>query len=1072
MENRAAGGGGVRRVGEYVLLRQIGAGTYAQVWFGRHCTRGTEVALKEIPLGRLSRKLRESLLSEVDILRRIRHPNVIALHESIRDGGTIYLVLEYCRGGDLHSYLQKHKRVSETVAKHFIQQLASGLQMLRENNVVHRDLKPQNILLVANNENSLLKIADFGFAKFLEPSTLAETLCGSPLYMAPEVMQAQKYDAKLLSNILNTREIRFPSDCNLSHGCIDLCRKLLRINSVERLTVEEFVNHPFLTEHAPERTLSRTPSDIRDGFPFINSSPTRLSSQSSQEDCMPFPLDDEPTGQDENPVTESKSAIKPYGFATSRKLDKISGQSPSKHASPVSKYIRENISSPSSQHLDHPRRIKEKKSDEGHNPKGGYPEDSPIIDSLEFVDQEYVFVSGPHPEGSSSMNDSRQRSMPSKFDNSSFSPPKLTAVSAPRPIHGAAINRQLSGGTGSLDSHCSPVSGTSQGSTDLNDAMDQPPSDCLTRIRLLEQYASTITELVKEKIKDAKHLEAFSIQLVVLATWKQAIYICTSYASSATDAPHLLVNSQLIGDTYIEIERQFLVQMEYAEELASTIGQAVDATEMPDAIEIIFQTALHLGRHGGVDEMMGKSASATVLYSKALEEIRQKRAAERMQQQQQAAAYADPYGWCISLSVPGTVRRDPSLVCFALVLIVGLTTVVFCREPRSRSRGLPPFPLYRIVGINIDAWNVQLGRVRELENGNRELERENQMLLSKVFCPQFSIVVVQLGKDKLVFNTHSFFQIAEKEVEKDSLVNRLNDLERNVVPSLKKAMNDISLEKDAAVVAKEDALAQLRNMKKRLKEAEEEQYRAEEDSASLRAQLNTLQQQAMTNSYSAFPVGASNEQILAMEKEIEDLQAHIKQESFLRQQEQQKLSEESLLRQQEQHKLCEEQSRAATLSAEKKELEDKIAALTKKASDEASELAAQKAFSMEDREKLESQLHDMALMVERLEGSRQKLLMEIDSQSSEIEKLFEENSALSTSYQDAVAVTMQWENQDQLIKEQSRSEGLSAEIMKLSAELRKAVQAQNNLTRIYRPVLRDIESNLMKMKQETYATIQ
>jgi len=206
-------------------------------------------------------------------------------------------------------------------------------------------------------------------------------------------------------------------------------------------------------------------------------------------------------------------------------------------------------------------------------------------------------------------------------------------------------------------------------------------------------------------------------------------------------------------------------------------------------------------------------------------------------------------------------------------------------------------------------------------------------------------------------------------------------------------------------------------------------------------------------------------------------------------------------------------------------LEDRIAVLTKKATEDASEFAARKAFSMQDREKLENQLHDMALMVERLEGSRQKLLMEIDSQSSEIEKLFEENSALSTSYQEAIAITVQWENQvrdclkqneelrshleklrleqasllkvsnintqsdnsisnsselvtenlslkDQLIKEQSRSEGLSAEIMKLSAELRKAVQAQNNLTRLYRPVLREIESNLMKMKQETYATIQ
>jgi septal ring factor EnvC (AmiA/AmiB activator) len=189
-------------------------------------------------------------------------------------------------------------------------------------------------------------------------------------------------------------------------------------------------------------------------------------------------------------------------------------------------------------------------------------------------------------------------------------------------------------------------------------------------------------------------------------------------------------------------------------------------------------------------------------------------------------------------------------------------------------------------------------------------------------------------------------KIAEKEVEKDSLVNRLNDLERNIVPSLKKAVNDISLEKDAAAVAKEDALAQLRSMKKRLKEAEEEQYRAEEDSASLRAQLNTLQQQVMSNSYTGFPVGVSNEHILAMEKEVENLQAQLKQESLLRQQEQQKLSEESLLRQQEQQKLTGEQSHAASLVAEKKELEEKIAALTKKASDEASEFAARKAFSM------------------------------------------------------------------------------------------------------------------------------
>uniref|UniRef100_A0ACD5XNJ7 Uncharacterized protein n=1 Tax=Avena sativa TaxID=4498 RepID=A0ACD5XNJ7_AVESA len=630
MEDR----GGGRRVGDYMLLQRIGSGAYSQVYLGKHRVKGTEVAVKEIAMDRLSAKLRDSLLSEVDILRQIRHPNIIALHDSVRDGGRIYLILEYCRGGDLYSYLLQHKRVPETVAKHFIRQLACGLQMLREKNVVHRDLKPQNILLVANSENSILKIADFGFAKFLEPYGLAETLCGSPLYMAPEVMQAQKYDAKadlwsvgiilyqlvtgfppfngdsqiqLMRNILKSGQLRFPPGCELSHNCIDLCGKLLRINSVERLTVEEFVKHPFLFEHPPERALSRTPSDTRDGFPFIKSSPTRLSSQSSQEDCMPFPLDLS-TGQDESPVPENNSPLKSDVFSINKKSDKTSGQSPSKHPSLFSRYIMGNNHVPSSQRLDHTgKRTKETKTGEGNDPKGGgYRED-----------QEYVFVSG-HQEGSSSSTSaSQQHNLPLKYDNPSVWPPNLAAPSAPMPIHGTTINRQQSGGTGSLDSHCSPVSGTSQGSAYLSDGLDQPPSDYLTRIRLLGQYASTIVEFVKEEIKGGRHLEAFSIQLIVLATWKQAIHICNSYAASAArESPSHDIN--MADDEFMQIERQFLIAVEYAEELASTVGQIPDATAMPDAVEIIFQSALESGRHGGVDEMMGKVAIAISRYTKAI----------------------------------------------------------------------------------------------------------------------------------------------------------------------------------------------------------------------------------------------------------------------------------------------------------------------------------------------------------------------------------------------------------------------------------------------------------------------
>ncbi|ONL96446.1 Serine/threonine-protein kinase ATG1c [Zea mays] len=680
---RGGRSGAGRRVGEYELLRPIGSGAYSQVWLGRHRVRGTEVAVKEIAMERLSKKLRESLLSEVDILRRIRHDNVIALHDSVKASDFV-----------------NHQPPSPLSLLSFYHNLiflaASGLKMLRDNNVVHRDLKPQNILLVENNENTLLKIADFGFAKFLQPFALAETLCGSPLYMAPEVMQGQKYDAKadlwsvgvilyqlvtgippfngdnqiqvflllsdnfsmydldlntsangkiylfafqLLKNILRTHEIRLPSDCELSHDCIDLCRKLLRLNSVERLTVEEFVHHPFLSEHAPERTLSRTLSEIRDGFPINNISPTRPSSQSSQEDCMPFPLDDESSGQDEGPIPDSKSPMKSYGFPTGKRLDKTSGQSPSKHTSLFSRYVLGNNHAPSSQHHGHTDKMtKESKIHEVQGPKGVYPEDSPIIDSLEFVDQEYVFVSGPHPEGSSSStNASQQLNLPAKYDNLSVSPPKLTFLSAPMPINGLPINRQQSAGTGSFDSHYSPASVISQGSADISDAMDQPPSDYLTRIRLLEQYASAIAGLVRDEIKGGRHLVAFSIQLIVLATWKQAIHLCNTFVASlarespsqdihmkglSADASHLLANSKLADDVCVQIEKQFLSEVEYAEELASTVGQIADGTEMPDAIEMIFQSALLTGRRGGVDEMFGKAADAMTGYTRAVSMLR------------------------------------------------------------------------------------------------------------------------------------------------------------------------------------------------------------------------------------------------------------------------------------------------------------------------------------------------------------------------------------------------------------------------------------------------------------------
>ncbi|XP_047161447.1 serine/threonine-protein kinase ATG1a isoform X1 [Vigna umbellata] len=264
-----------RVIGDYIMGPPIGSGSFAVVWRSRHRVSGLEVAIKEIDQRQLSPKVHEHLLKEISILSTIKHPNIVRLFETIQTNDRIYLVLEYCAGGDLAAYIHRHGKVSETIARHLMRQLAAGLQVLQEKNLIHRDLKPQNLLLATTAATPIMKIGDFGFARSLTPQSLADTLCGSPYYMAPEIIENQKYDAKadlwsvgailyqlvigrppfdgntqyqLFQNILASTELYFPPEAlqELHSDCLDLCRNLLRQNPDERLTFKAFFNHNFL----------------------------------------------------------------------------------------------------------------------------------------------------------------------------------------------------------------------------------------------------------------------------------------------------------------------------------------------------------------------------------------------------------------------------------------------------------------------------------------------------------------------------------------------------------------------------------------------------------------------------------------------------------------------------------------------------------------------------------------------------------------------------------------------------------------------------------------------------------
>ncbi|KAL6574679.1 hypothetical protein OROMI_011964 [Orobanche minor] len=651
-------------VGDYMMGKQIGAGSFSTVWHARHRVHGTEVAIKEIVTSRLNPKLQESLKSEIFILKRINHPNIIRLLDMIEEPGKIYIVLEYCKGGDLSIYIQQRQgRIPEETAKHFMQQLAEGLKVLRENNLIHRDLKPQNLLLSTDGGNSVLKIADFGFARSLQPRGLAETLCGSPLYMAPEIMQLQKYDAKadlwsvgailfqlvtgktpftgnnqieLLQNIIKSTELQFPSKAmDLDPHCMDLCRKLLRRNPVERLTFEEFFNHPYLSQrHLDEFLRNRQSQRVLDGFSLSE----RNTEQISQEDCLPFSLDDDSSGPDGNPSSQRKSTIKSlYGFSLDTKPDRRDISNLANKAD-------------SSMHIGAPLKteitgsnIGNRRFSEGNLKESlktadlGLLDNTPkVMDSLESIDQDYVIVTGPLMDLPSSARTSTSDHFPAK----SVTQPLYSGNMNPTPsaplltMPGASDTFDC---TESIESRLS-APGISQGSMDLVETSEQPPTDCMTRISSLQQYAAAITELVNDKMEGGKQLEAFSVQLVILAIWKQALHICHTQAASAVEGSPVQETTRLREvskvshsadvqtslditktqgplDICSQIEGAFLYEVGRAEEFAKLVEPG--NLEIPDAMELLYQSALALGRHGAVDEYMGDIGSAVIFYSKA-----------------------------------------------------------------------------------------------------------------------------------------------------------------------------------------------------------------------------------------------------------------------------------------------------------------------------------------------------------------------------------------------------------------------------------------------------------------------
>ncbi|KAJ8551099.1 hypothetical protein K7X08_000469 [Anisodus acutangulus] len=183
----------VRKVGKYEVGRTIGEGTFAKVKFAQNTETGESVAMKVLDRSTIIKhKMVDQIKREISIMKLVRHPYVVRLHEVIATRTKIYIILEFITGGELFDKIVHHGRLSEAESRRYFQQLIDGVDYCHIKGVYHRDLKPENLLLDSQGN---LKISDFGLsASPGEGVNILKTTCGTPNYVAPEVLSHKGYD--------------------------------------------------------------------------------------------------------------------------------------------------------------------------------------------------------------------------------------------------------------------------------------------------------------------------------------------------------------------------------------------------------------------------------------------------------------------------------------------------------------------------------------------------------------------------------------------------------------------------------------------------------------------------------------------------------------------------------------------------------------------------------------------------------------------------------------------------------------------------------------------------------------
>ncbi|CAK8690153.1 unnamed protein product [Clavelina lepadiformis] len=177
---------------EYTLKTVLGTGAFSKVWLAEHRKNGSMVAVKCIPR-KVLRGKEDSINNEISVLKSLHHPNIVQLLEIYDNPSHLYLVMQLVSGGELFDRIVEKGSYTEKDASHLIAQILDAVAYLHTKDIVHRDLKPENLLYHTTADDSKIMISDFGLSKVEVEGQMLKTACGTPGYVAPEVLKQKPY---------------------------------------------------------------------------------------------------------------------------------------------------------------------------------------------------------------------------------------------------------------------------------------------------------------------------------------------------------------------------------------------------------------------------------------------------------------------------------------------------------------------------------------------------------------------------------------------------------------------------------------------------------------------------------------------------------------------------------------------------------------------------------------------------------------------------------------------------------------------------------------------------------------